>query len=188
MTQSQLLQYAVETLERLEIEYALVGSLASSTLGEARFTNDIDIVVRMDVFDVVRLCDAFDSDEFCVWKPAAVEETERAGQFNILHPSSSNKIDFILAGPSSWSVEQLQRRQRREVLGAGLCYVASPEDIILGKLLYYSEGGSEKHVRDISGILQRSGELVDRTYLDRHANDLGVMQEWRSILDKLGLE
>lgn len=103
MTQSQLLQLAVETLERLGIEYALVGSLASSTLGEARFTNDIDIVVRLDVFDAALLCDQFAGEEFYAWKPTAIEETERGGQFNVLHPATSNKIDFIVADNSPWS-------------------------------------------------------------------------------------
>lgn len=185
MTQSQLLHYAVETLERLGIDYALVGSLASSTLGEPRFTHDIDLVVRLDVFDAARLCDAFPAPEFAVYKPAAIEEVDRGRQFNVLHPASANKIDFIVAGDASWAQQQLDRRVKRDVLDAGPCYVAAAEDIILGKLLYYREGGSEKHVRDITGILSRSGDLIDREYLDRFAAELGVEEEWRSILDKL---
>lgn len=188
MTQSQLLQLAVETLERLGIEYALVGSLASSTLGEARFTNDIDIVVRLDVFDAACLCDQFSGDEFYAWKPTAIEETERGGQFNVLHPATSNKIDFILADDSPWSRRQLERRVRRQVLEAGPCYVASAEDIILGKLLYYQDGGSEKHLRDITGILLRSSEQIDPAYLRDSAREIGVTEELDSILQKLGME
>jgi hypothetical protein len=185
VTQSQLLQFAVETLERLEIEYALVGSLASSTLGEARFTNDIDIVVKLDVFDAARLCDAFSGDEFSVYKPAVIQEVESGRQFNILHPTSSNKIDFMLVGDTKWSRGQLERRVRRDVLDAGACYVAAAEDIILGKLLYYQDGGSEKHIRDITGIMTRSRESIDRNYLDQTAVELGVDEEWQSILKKL---
>lgn len=185
MTQSQLLQRAVETRERLGIEYALVGSLASGTLGEARFTNDIDIVVRLDVFEAARLCDEFDSDEFYVWKPTAIDETNRGGQFNVLHPASSNKIDFMIAGETEWATQQLRRRVRREILDAGPCYVAAAEDIILGKLLYYQDGGSEKHLRDIAGILLRSPDVIDRDYLDATAAELGVTEELRSIDERL---
>ncbi|MEM1304227.1 MAG: hypothetical protein AAGG46_04990 [Planctomycetota bacterium] len=179
------MRFAVETLEQLGIEYALVGSLASSTLGEARFTNDIDIVLRLDVFDAARLCDAFPEPEFAYLKSAVIQEVERNGQFNIVHPSTSNKIDFMLVGDSEWSNRQLERRLRRDVLDAGSCYVAAPEDIILGKLLYYREGGSEKHLRDITGILRRSGEIVNEGYITQHAKELGLTDEWQSIVDKL---
>lgn len=188
MTQSQLLQFAVETLERLGIDYALVGSLACTTLGEARFTNDIDIVVQLDVFDAARLCDEFSAPEFNFLKEKVLEEVEKGRMFNILHPESSNKIDFMLAGETQWASRQLGRALRREVLGVGDCRVAAPEDIILGKLLYYQEGGSEKHVRDITGILKISRAIIDREYLDRSAEELGVGSEWRSVLDKMGIE
>lgn len=185
MTQSQLLQFAIETLERLGIHYALVGSLASSTLGEARFTNDIDIVVRLDVFDAARLCDAFAGDEFALYKPAILQEVERGGQFNILHPSSSNKIDFMVVGSTDWSRRQLKRRERRQVLDVAECYVAAPEDIILGKLLYYQDGGSEKHLRDIAGIWKRSGERIDREYLEAGVSELGLGEAWAVMLERL---
>lgn len=45
MQQDELLRYAVETLERLNIPYTVVGSLASGAYGEPRLTQDIDIVV-----------------------------------------------------------------------------------------------------------------------------------------------
>lgn len=54
--------------------------------------------------------------------------------------------------------------------------------MILGKLMYYCEGGSEKHLRDIAGIMKRSGELVDREYVDRIARDLGAADAWRELL------
>ncbi len=185
MTQSQMLRRAVEVLERLGIDYALVGALATTTLGESRFTNDIDIVVQIDVFDTVIICREFPEPEFFSYTPAAIVEVERGGQFNIVHPASSNKIDFIIVGESGWARRQLSRRLRREVLDAGLCYVAAPEDIILGKLLYYKEGGSEKHVRDITGILLRSASLIDRQYLDDSARELDVHEELQSVLQRL---
>lgn len=186
MTQSQFLKLAIETLDRLSIEYAIVGSIASSTWGEPRFTNDIDIVVRLDVFDAVQLCRAFPSDEFYVSEAAATEAVEQCGQFNVIHPASLNKIDFMIPSASHWADAQLRRRQRRPILESGDCYVASIEDIILGKLLYYQDGGSEKHLRDITGMLLRMPTEVDRDYLNRFATELGVLEEWHSILRKLG--
>jgi hypothetical protein len=61
--------------------------------------------------------------------------------------------------------------------------VAAPEDVILGKLLYYREGGSEKHIRDITGIVKVSGQYLDRDYLARSAAQLGVADMWEAILN-----
>jgi hypothetical protein len=63
--------------------------------------------------------------------------------------------------------------------------VAAPEDVILGKLVYYREGGSEKHLRDITGMLTFSGDMIDRAYVDRFAQLLGVAEMWEAILNSV---
>jgi hypothetical protein len=63
--------------------------------------------------------------------------------------------------------------------------VAAPEDVILGKLVYYRDGGSEKHLRDIAGMLRLSGEMIDRTYLDEFARRLGVVDMWEAVLNSV---
>ena len=50
---------------------------------------------------------------------------------------------------------------------------ASPEDVIIKKMEYYRDGGSEKHLRDITGILKVSGAGLDRGYVDRWAKAKG---------------
>jgi len=42
--------------------------------------------------------------------------------------------------------------------------LAPPEYVIVRKLEYYREGGSEKHLRDIRAMLAVSGELLDRPH------------------------
>lgn len=185
MDQIDLLRLTAETLDRLSIRYAVVGSYASSAWGEPRMTQDIDIVIEVDVFDAERLCDAFSADEFYVSKTAAHDAVERQSQFNLLLPASGNKIDFMIAGDSDWARRQLDRSVKAPLLPGCEVSVATPEDVILGKLIYYQDGGSEKHVRDITGILVCSRDAIDRDYLDHHAKQLGVDEEWQSILAKL---
>ena len=45
--------------------------------------------------------------------------------------------------------------------------VAQPEYVIVRKLEYYREGGSEKHLRDIRSMLDTSPELIQRAELDQ---------------------
>ncbi len=185
MQQDELLQYAIQVLERLEIPYALVGSFASGIWGETRHTQDIDIVVDLQSAHVEALCQAFPPPDFYVSQAAATEAVQRKRLFNVIHPKSANKIDFMVLPDIAWARAQIKRRCQIELTPTCLGYVAAPEDVILGKLVYYQEGGSEKHLRDIAGILRISGDAVDRKDIAKHAQQLGVQAIWQAILDQV---
>jgi hypothetical protein len=183
--QIELLKFTIQALERLKIPYAVVGSFASGIWGESRFTQDIDILVALKLDDVPLLCAAFPSDDFYVSQAAANEAVARHGQFNVIHPTSGNKIDFMIAGDSPWVQAQLERHKRVPFFPDQDGAVAAAEDVILGKLVYYQEGGSDKHLRDIAGILKFSGDDLDRDYVSRFATQLGVADVWQSVLSKI---
>jgi hypothetical protein len=179
--QTDLLRYAVLALERLSIPYAIVGSFASGVWGESRFTQDIDILIEIDHARLLALCAAFPDGEFYVSEVAAREAVTRQGQFNVIHPASGNKIDFMIAGDSR-AKTQIARRKYIALFSDLNGAVAAPEDVILGKLIYYEEGRSDKHLRDIAGILKLRGDSIDREYLSNAADQLGLANMWRSIL------
>jgi len=60
--------------------------------------------------------------------------------------------------------------------------VAPVEYVILRKLEYFREGGSEKHVRDIRGMLEVSGAQIDRPLLEQWISRLGLAAEWTRVL------
>ena len=165
MEQIELVRHAAKMLERLAIPYALVGSWGSGIYGEPRFTRDIDIVVDLDANLVSEFCAAFPDDEFYLSEQAVRAAVQARFQFNLIHPKSGNKIDFILPRLEHWNSGQLLRRRRVEVRSGHEAFdvwVAAPEDVILGKLWYFSEGGGDRHLRDIAGILRVTGDGVDR--------------------------
>ena len=182
MEQTDLLRKTVEILDSLGVPYAVVGSFASGAWGEPRLTQDIDIVVDLNPAQVGPLCEAFPDPEFYVSRPAALEAVAKRDQFNIIHPASGNNIDFMIAGRTAWALAQLRRRVCVAVFPDINVSLAAPDDVILGKLVYYHEGRSEKHLRDIAGILRISGEAVDREYVARFAVELGVADVWKSVL------
>jgi len=184
--QVDLLVHAVSVLESEQIPYLLVGSLASGVYGEPRLTHDIDIVVDLKIGHLEALCTAFAAPEFYLSRDAAVQALRTERQFNVLHPSSGNKIDFMIARRDPWSQSQLLRR-RREILVPG-CegYTAAPEDIIISKLAYYQEGRSEKHVRDIVGMLDLSRDRIDIEYVRHWVAELKLTDEWDHILLQMG--
>jgi hypothetical protein len=185
LEQIDLFRMTVQTLERLGIRYMVVGSFASSTYGEPRMTRDIDIVIDVHGDQIERLCDAFPPDEFYVSQDAARMAVLQHGQFNIVHPDSGNKIDFMIARTDPWGREQLDRRQAVLFPDTGTWYAARPEDVILSKMIYFQEGGSDKHLRDIAGMLKVSGSVIDRAYLARWVERFGLQEIWQSILRQL---
>ena len=59
--------------------------------------------------------------------------------------------------------------------------VAPPEYVIVRKLEYYREGGSEKHLRDIRSMLDTSPELIQRAELDQQIVARGLQEAWRQV-------
>ena len=60
-------------------------------------------------------------------------------------------------------------------------WVAPPEYVILRKLQYYQEGGSDKHLRDIQGILRMSGGTINRGELEARISQLGLSEVWAKV-------
>lgn len=60
-------------------------------------------------------------------------------------------------------------------------WIAPAEYVIARKLEYYSEGGSEKHLRDIEGILAVSAATIDSAALERNIDLLAVRAAWAKV-------
>ena len=62
----------------------------------------------------------------------------------------------------------------------GRIFVAPPEYVILRKLEFWREGGSEKHLRDVAAILA-TGMALDREMLAREVRQRGLEEAWRRV-------
>jgi hypothetical protein len=185
VTQADLLRFAVDVFERLQVAYLVVGSYASGSYGEPRLTLDIDIVIDPPVNQLDAICESFPESDFYVSKEAARSAFQHRSQFNVIHPDSGNKIDLIFPKQDAWSREQLSRRQRVRLLPDKDVFAARPEDVIISKMLFYREGGSEKHLRDMAGMLKVSGADIDQEYVARWAESLGLQDIWRAVVERV---
>jgi hypothetical protein len=185
MEQIDILRHAVEVLDQMKIPYLVVGSIASIAYGEARFTQDIDIVAALEMKHVTELLAAFPASEFYVSESAARDAIRNSFQFNVIHPASGNKIDFILPRNDEWTRVQMARGRPIRVLPDRDVMTAAPEDVILGKLWYFALGGGDRHLRDIAGILRVTGDGVNRAEVERWATKLGYLEIWQQILAKV---
>jgi hypothetical protein len=71
-------------------------------------------------------------------------------------------------------------QNRREIkLGDDSVWIAPPEYVIVRKLQYFEEGRSEKHLRDINAMIERSGDEIDESLLIRWINERGLQEVWQ---------
>ncbi len=181
-----LLRLLGETLDRLRIPYYVTGSMASGAHGEPRFTNDIDIVLELGMDQVDALIAAFPEADFYCSRAAVVLAVRTKFQFNILHPESGLKADLIASKDDAFSRSVLSRAVRITD-PAFSAWFSSPEDIILNKLLFYRDGRSDKHIRDIAGVLKVQAERIDRVYILGWVEHFGLQAEWQLALDRVAI-
>ena len=181
----ELMQKVADFLERESTPYRIVGSMASIVYGEPRFTNDVDILVDLPGEKVDAVCREFPPPDYYVSAEAVRAAIAKRHQFKILHMPSGLKVDMILSTDTDFGRLDLYQGQRIKSEGAYNVLFASPENVILKKLLYFQEGGYDKHLRDVAGVILIQGEKIDQAYLDEWAEKLGVADELRLVREQL---
>lgn len=77
-------------------------------------------------------------------------------------------------------MEAVRRYAQFNIIQAGDGWDAafsSPEDAIVKKMEFFRAGGSDKHLRDIAGVVKTSGSEIDRVYIDRWATTFMALHE-----------
>ncbi len=177
----ELLQKAADLFDSIQVPYRIVGSMAAMAYGEPRFTNDIDILVDLKLHHVDSLVEAFPEPDFYLSPEAARTAIRDRRQFNIIHFPSGLKLDIIQCKETAFGREDIQRGRRIAGDGAFDAWFATPENVIIVKLRYFKEGGSDKHLRDIRSILSIQGDLIDRAYVEHWGRQLDLLTEWQMV-------
>jgi hypothetical protein len=175
----------VARLDAVGLAYMVTGSVASMIYGEPRLTLDVDIVLELPVERAGALLDAFPESEF-YRPPLEVARAEAGrdarGHFNLIHHATAMKADIYLAASDALHHWGLAHRQRI-ALGTGALWVAPPEYVIVRKLEFFREGGSEKHLRDVRAMLATGLEL-DLDFLATELRGRGLEPQWLRVADR----
>jgi hypothetical protein len=174
------LAFFLEGFNALRVEYMVTGSVAAIVYGELRVTHDVDIVVRLPVSRAGRLAEIFSGAEMYVPPVEVIRQEigrQRFGHFNLVHGPAAFKADVYLAGDDP--LHEWALAHRREAVHAGVqAWFAPPEYVILRKLEFFRDGGSQKHLRDIAWMLHVSRDRIDLPLLEAKVRELGVEPEW----------
>lgn len=183
MLTPELVSTFTSRLNQCELPYFITGSVAAIFYGEPRLTLGVDVVLELVLSQAPLLRAAFpDQDFYC--PPLEVLEAEagraRRGHFNVIHRATGFRADVYVAGRDPlhrWAME----RRRSIALGGDGVWVAPPEYVIVRKLEYYREGGSEKHLGDIAGMLHLSRGAIDEPSLVELIKTRGLEEQWRAV-------
>jgi hypothetical protein len=166
-----------DALERADVDYMVVGSLASSAHGLPRATRDADLLVVIASQQIKKLA-AMLRPKFYVSEEAAFDAIRHGTSFNAIHEETFYQVDLFVMKPTPFNRTQFDRRE----------YIAldpehnitmpfqSAEDTVLSKLDWFRQGQeiSERQWQDVLGILRAQGEQLDHRYLRQWAANLGV--------------
>jgi hypothetical protein len=183
MPEVDLIPLFVRPLQQAGFRYIVTGSVAAIFYGEPRLTLDVDLVVFLNDSDIARLAGLFPATDFYVPPPeiiAAEARREKRGHFNILHLPTGFKADLYLTGRDeleAWAF----RFQRRIPFEGQTVALAPPEYVIVRKLEYHREGGSEKHLRDVRSMLAVSGDQLDQPALQEWIRRRELQAEWKLV-------
>ncbi len=158
----------------------LVGSVAALAHGRSRATQDFDLVFEATVSQLRSFVATLASDRFYVSEEAALEALRDGTLFNVLDMETGWKVDLIALKARPFSEAEFSRRREVTTLGMPL-YVASVEDVILAKLEWAKLGGSERQVEDARQLVELHVTGLDRRWIERWVDALGVRQLWERI-------
>lgn len=167
----------VNVLEQSGGSYLIVGGLAQAVIGEPRMTQDVDCIVAIQPKALPTLVDALERKRFTVDRQAINKQAESVGTFSI--GRGRWRIDVILAS-TDLETSAFQRAQRLRLYET-VANFPTPEDLILLKLV----PGRDKDLLDITAVMVRHRDRLDRAYLERWAQRLSDEAEdariWQTL-------
>jgi hypothetical protein len=176
-TELDVLKSVSEGLSAHKLAFMLTGSFALGYYATPRMTRDLDIVVALALDDVEALLNAFSRD-FYIDADTIRTAIQNERLFNMMHLSSGIKVDLIVRKSSQYRLTEFARRQCVTV-GTVPTWIVSREDLILSKLVWSLETGSDLQLRDVRQLLTGP---IDVNYLNRWAPVVGVETPLRELM------
>lgn len=184
MTDPDLIGLFIRPLEASGLKYMVTGGVASVIYGDPRFTRDVDVVLTLNGSDVDRFASLFSEDDFYVPPLEALRleaGRERYGHFNVIHRDTALRADIYLLGDDPLHAWGFERRSSLS-LGEHAISIAPIEYVILRKLEYFRESGSDRHLRDVAMMLRISGEIVNHEELRSWIARLELRSEFEAAV------
>jgi hypothetical protein len=185
MQQLDLIDFFVAPIENAKFEYLVSGSVATSFLGEPRFTADVDIALFLHSAQIALLPTIFPEEKYYLPPVEVIQiecRREIRGHFNIIHHDSGMKADIYPSRNHPYLAWALQHRLRVTTRDFTIS-LAPPEYVIMQKLAFYQEGGHVKHIRDIAAVCRN--QQINLSLMEKATQELNLIKEWNKVTSAL---
>lgn len=157
MSSEQALAQLIDALENEEVPSMLVGALSSNLYGVPRATNDADLVVEFEAFNLVDFCHRLGAD-LQLDRQMMTEGFTGSVRNVITYTPASFKIEVFRLGNDPHHLEHFSRRRRQHVSECSSeAWVATAEDVVIQKLRW----ARRKDLDDVVNLLAVSGGVLD---------------------------
>lgn len=140
-------------LEELDVPYVIIGGFAATMYGITRATFDIDIIVDLNDAHIQALAAIYPSPRYYADPQQMQRAIQIGSSFNIIDSTLGEKADLFPLTMDMRYKPAFENRIRRIVDIPGSepysVWVAKPEDVIIGKLMAWDKGRSDRHPADI---------------------------------------
>lgn len=164
---------AIASLEEQDLPYMLYGGIAAAIWGEPRYTEDVDFVLFLPERRAFRFLRAAAKHGFHVDEDLAIQQIQVSGWARLPFGDAKSPwhLDMTL-GDSPFDRAALKRR-RQVTLYDLKVWVASPEDLVIYKLI----SGRDRDLMDVRAIFKRQKEL-----------DVSHLRKWADWWEKEGVK
>jgi hypothetical protein len=184
MQSLDLLSVFLSPLEKSGIPYFVTGSIASIFYGEPRLTHDVDIVIHLSQADLLKFSSYYPLEQFYCPPDEVIQiEVKRRpyGHFNLIHHDSGFKADIYPDADDALHQWAFENKKRVGLDDSFSIYLAPPEYVIIRKLEFFREGGSDKHLQDIRKMLPQIAGDLKMGFLESELERRGLTVFWVKV-------
>jgi len=151
----------IGAMEEKQVDYVLVGGLATMYYSFARTTIDVDLVINLQ--DQQRLPEiaARLGPQFVLDPQCRFEIYSGKPYRTVRVADLGYDVDFFLSSADPFDRSQFARRQRVSILGHGV-FLTTAEDILVMKLRWQRK----KDMVDVDNIIGVQGDKLDWPYIE----------------------
>ncbi len=179
MTAPEIASDVVTHLDKLGVEYMVVGSFSTNLYGIPRSTRDLDVVVNWGSRTVRELTNELGS-KYQLDPQLSFEMVTMTIRNIVAVPESDFKVELFHLSEDDHDVQRFSRRKRVPFAGVS-AFVASPEDVVITKLNWYARQKRGRDRDDARNVLAVQGDALDFAYINSWCDRHGT----RALLDEI---
>ncbi len=186
--QAKLLKAITSFLSSSKIPYIITCTWSTIYYGRRRASHDIDFVVELPIENIAKTVQLFSQlpEDFMIQLETIQEAIENKNQFQVVHLPTMLKMDFWILTDEEFDKQRFIRRKKIKLFSQFM-QMATPEDTIIQKLIWYSKGQTEKHLVDAAFVLQIQRKNLDQKYLQSWIKKLKLGKYYKKM-QKIDLE